>query len=1549
MWNINIIPPHFLGFYLTLLIGVCPQSPWFPPFSTGDVPPQETVFYPVAGTLTKRFSTQLSRIVDEALNSRSVSELFQWSSVTVFRDFSASGTSAWVVMGGAAPRSRSSSPNPFTKEAVGVVGCTLVPDQLASAGFRLGSCEALRVAHVSVNRSSDSSDMNRGAGLLGVGLSSLELDPPSDGSVLVYCDPLWRAESIHPGGRCQIRLRRNGRWIESSDGKNTEDSIQFCSTAEYSRPCGGGFSVDLRQSSAHTNSKTAGEDVFYSRSSAASSLPAIKLVAGLPYAQPTGEVQFVDNILRNFDGRAQFRSTPSNTYRVIGGEQNFGMKVTWTMDADRGSRAVQGDRESLALVGSPSAVPLPKMTALHHLGNSPGQRAFDVVPPEGETSSGFGHSVEAVRIVTSSSTNASGRADYAIIIGAPFASGSTKGPNFGRVYIYCPDQTTEETRYARSSLRGTQAQGFFGYSIVRVGDLDGDGVEDIAISAPGLHPFSNKPDGGNAGVAGQVYVHRVMPDCSLDPKPLQILQAPDGEAGDGFGVGLSRGLDIDSDGCPELVVTSLRPNTAPYIFTMPKRLRAQCQVSVPPAFSLTPFQTGTTVPVSISVRLFDLQTLEWMKIPEGLASGVARIHQINPDVLWQAKNSGNKSDILNGNATLVDDVDSFFISTTYGEMDPSKPRFRLVEQTPIHVDLSAGGDQMTVKFKLQAVYGAQSMDLVSVPLRVAYRSLLKPSTCLGFDTNERLCIKSQQPLIDWSLCESPIRLAQHICVPEPECKADLALETLVINETDHPAEKTGVLEFGSSKSRHQVAQFRLTNNGPTKTAGIRVQIRANGRVKGEPPVGVKLHVTEVTANRANPHDRSSSAGNPRSKKDWVVNIAEDGSAAVISSRSHQWLYANESVDLRVSTFVEGLSATHPDSRPNELSEDQLKKLSALENIAPGLHVRAISASTDVVDGNDELTMPYKVLYKPRIEISAGAQPLTIIDGRKEAPEIYKDMRKVFSEEIGPKVEHKFLIENRGEPPLSNITLALDLPIATADGYTLLYLTDQVRQRVRNIGDGASAIGWKDTLPKIVSADGKQVGRCEIAREFLNPLDFTLLDFGQDSQTGVTERRRVQRTRRDVGSQPKISRMGSAGIEGDEGDGSGGLIAGKMFAAGTAFRRANYGRLDLVCPAQDKLGAKNQPLSRWPKCVRVRCRLEKLDKGDAVRLQWTGWLWAATFFKLHTPDVRLVSRLSVENWGDLPTTILTYQKLGALNPKAANIVKFDYPTEAPSFELKQSIIFRNVELAVIRQIPLWPIIVGAVVGVLFLIFMGAGFYCCGFFTRQKHKLIAKEDKALRSSSKDRLLDDTEQEERQRQDIPVFLSAVPHSRVRSSKKISNGHRVHAKPGGKLDDQSEYLVQESPNLLCAEGPEPPSPKMGPKLSSHQSWEQLPDHDWKTRQEKYDPEVSPKTAEIVEPSDKREMSEDGAPFTVYPLEEGDQAINAQDETSISKDQFGEIDIPEATGSTASVKSRQDLLPPESTALDDNNKDLKSSEVPQHDDLPSWMVKEVDEENKKL
>lgn len=88
-----------------------------------------------------------------------------------------------------------------------------------------------------------------------------------------------------------------------------------------------------------------------------------------------------------------------------------------------------------------------------------------------------------------------------------------------------------------------RAAGFLGRSLVALGDLNGDGVADLAVGAP------------NEGIpAGPNFAGRVYVVSGADGATLAALSSPNAQAGGQFGCSLARVPDVNGDGKDDLLV-----------------------------------------------------------------------------------------------------------------------------------------------------------------------------------------------------------------------------------------------------------------------------------------------------------------------------------------------------------------------------------------------------------------------------------------------------------------------------------------------------------------------------------------------------------------------------------------------------------------------------------------------------------------------------------------------------------------------------------------------------------------------------------------------------------------------------------------------------------------------------------------------------------------------------------------------------------------------------------------------------------------------------------
>ncbi|CAH8292842.1 unnamed protein product, partial [Schistosoma turkestanicum] len=715
---------------------------------------EQTIFRQFAG---ENLSQQLKNSVDKILKLNFSNEynLFHWTTVTVFKEIVNNTRIVWLIFSGSIDRINLSSLNPFTEKAVGVIACQLTYNSEHALWLHLDECSLIGGKNMPNEGNEHILKHHGSTTLLGMSLGSLEFEKPISGAVIVYCDPLWhndkqkhKSQSVvdikyqeQAGGRCYIRLRHNGKWLRQRRTNQIEDTIQFCTNAQYSQPCGGGFSFDLQQTPI-----TDKNPHYYQNYSnyLNAQLPNIQFLTSLFLANP-GEVQVLDDILMNFKDIPNKTHSKFTVRRILGNHVQYGQQVRWTpfskswkhyFDLENNNTILAGDiwmHEKLAIVSSLGDSYKPDIKAFNPKSTEPeGWLVYSIINSDRNNSessgdfTGFGFSMETVNIPQHSKGKGASRTNYGILIGAPFETSSKlQIPNHGRVYIVCPEKhITYKT--GLFFIEGTRKNEFFGYSIVRLGDIDGDGIDDVAIGAPAIQSKNTEMSGENLNISlynGRVYIYRITPQCTLDPQPLQIIESPQPEIGDGFGIGLSRGFDADGDGWPEFAVTSLKLNTVPYLFTMPKLLKAQCQVNIPPLYSMLHFKKGTTIPFEIKVRLYDLHLRQYINIPEGLISAQTRHHEVNPDVLWNYYlNSNRTSQTFSSDFLIKQNVELSTFNMFSIQLKKLTTRFQILDNKINNIHLDSSQSYMIIKFYLIAMYGLEEMNLNSIPLKISYKS-----------------------------------------------------------------------------------------------------------------------------------------------------------------------------------------------------------------------------------------------------------------------------------------------------------------------------------------------------------------------------------------------------------------------------------------------------------------------------------------------------------------------------------------------------------------------------------------------------------------------------------------------------------------------------------------------------------------------------------------------------------------------------------------------------------------------------------------------------------
>jgi hypothetical protein len=191
---------------------------------------------------------------------------------------------------------------------------------------------------------------------------------------------------------------------------------------------------------------------------------------------------------------------------------------------------LNGDGVPDFAVGDPGAVlrtdPVEGNPTIVYSGKD-GTVLLRIPPPLGAT--GFGRSVALWEDL-----DGDGRRDLAISACAHFREGaSEKGSAEEHVYV-----VSSKTGAILRSVSSREAGACFGFELACAGDLDGDGLRDLIVGAPGsaaVHAYSGK-------------------DMSL-------LRTMRGERGDtGFGASVASMADLDGDSVDEIIIGVLSPS-----------------------------------------------------------------------------------------------------------------------------------------------------------------------------------------------------------------------------------------------------------------------------------------------------------------------------------------------------------------------------------------------------------------------------------------------------------------------------------------------------------------------------------------------------------------------------------------------------------------------------------------------------------------------------------------------------------------------------------------------------------------------------------------------------------------------------------------------------------------------------------------------------------------------------------------------------------------------------------------------------------------------------
>ncbi|CAH8472791.1 unnamed protein product [Schistosoma turkestanicum] len=1026
--------------------------------------------------------------LNNAPNNENNKELFEWTSVSVFT--SERLKRGYILLGGSQRRQQpnlfKSSDTVSPRQNSQIFLCYLDwksdHETLLGFGFNSNACSILQPNPVNESATTTTtSTTTTDHEFLGATSQALKIN--QDLSIFVYCDPLWRASSKVPVGRCFAHIVHNGHIqpsLELSD---------FCQTSlQVATPCAAGHSIALSISSNNNNNNNINNQESKSIDDL---LSTIKLWIGQPLSTPYGRIQILTDLYNSPKVTTINRPEQINDGHVIVGSL-FGYAVTDGFVTAPGL-LIGGGKDNTAM-------------RLQHLIGIEHSQSFrntmngyyghiDWFPDMNNTDQFIGNGMSVLRV------SIKGPYLKSVIVGAPY-TGNIKlknnnhvnktNPlplmndyNIGRIYLFCQlnqkinsRSTIHPPSTMHDYLDGPKQSRNFGFALTNLGDFDGDGNDDVAIGAPDLENTSNH---------SYIYLIRLLDNCTFDRTPLQILVSPKGVQD--FGAHLpSHADDLDFNGYNDLVVPISLKNQQPDSLSTPTTDHqsilvyatrstwiAECHYTFPPWLSIRNILKNHFIPIQITVYFKNSKTYQFSQTNQNHLKLLLNslqidqfIHQINPD--WNATS-------------------------------PTEQRFNLAGSIKSRLELKQ--NQLIIEFNIQANMNVEEMHDLESPAGGVYLGYRFLQPCYGdqpVTDQNGTCLNGgwlKRPLIDWSKCLTKIPLSRYICYPNPKCESDVVLRvkdiqsnqisafqyihdeqqqsTPILNQTNHldsPLTTTVDIEYGNKNQSRPQLFIEIFNYGPTKAQGTRMELQFHGNLKFS---RLELETDNLNVNADQPNRQSEILMVEVSENEtWVhCPIGTLLPPIILSTDGNPIIEPNQRFIL--STYYDKFLADHENDEVDF-------------SVGAGVTIRLITGTVDPQPLSNSIRFNYQLIHNPSIRISYGPGEIpSRMDNRTiESTNnlLLNKQKRILLSDIGPKVEHTIQIEYMGPSnKLKNVTMNILVPIkldsnegigsssssstsSSAMPQYILYMFNEIRTPSHQ--DDHSTLEWIDSRPKITA-------------------------------------------------------------------------------------------------------------------------------------------------------------------------------------------------------------------------------------------------------------------------------------------------------------------------------------------------------------------------------------------------------------------------------------------------------------------------------------------------